>query len=383
MFKDYYKILSVSQQASKAEIKEAYRVASKRWHPDVNPGINTTSKMQDINEAYAILKDEEKRKRYDAEYILFKQKAERQKVKSSDSSWSYDYEVHDENLKNDINSARQYAKDLVDEFLASLKKTSKDAAKGAWDGSKFYIFAAIVLSMIGLVVASLSSCTSDLKKGSSYNNNRSDERSSIYEGVKETDEIKEIDYNESRNSYQVPSSWKSYTIKNRFSISVPPSVELRDEYQYYTRLLKNKGLWVDNDMVIFQQKGLSDNASNNHYCRIMMQYFSGEKGNFQRRNETVYIDSEFKQEILGMVEDEVKPFSLISGPSSKWIDINGTKALEIKYRRNGTDNNTTNCTIYILQNYSEAAKIIVSYREQEQELWMPDLGNVVRTFRWE
>ena len=61
MFKDYYKILGIHRQASAQEIKSAYRAMSIKWHPDKNPNVNVTSIMQDINEAYAILKDEEKR----------------------------------------------------------------------------------------------------------------------------------------------------------------------------------------------------------------------------------------------------------------------------------------------------------------------------------
>lgn len=129
MFKDYYHILGISQYASLSEIREAYRVASKKWHPDLNKGVDTTQMMQDVNEAYAILKDEVKRKRYDAEYVLFRQKKtafdSSSQTQSSDKSWSYDYDITDENLKEDINSARQYAKDLVDEFLASFKENSK------------------------------------------------------------------------------------------------------------------------------------------------------------------------------------------------------------------------------------------------------------------
>ena len=157
MFKDYYQILEITQQASLDEIKQAYRVASKKWHPDVNLGKDTTQMMQDINEAYAILKDETKRKRYDAEYALFNQKKGNCKptVESqrAENAWSYDYEVKDENLKEDIKSARRYAKDLVDEFLSSLKDDSRKAVQGAWEGAKGYVFAAIILFAIGLIVA--------------------------------------------------------------------------------------------------------------------------------------------------------------------------------------------------------------------------------------
>lgn len=73
MFKDYYQILSIAQNATSEEIKKAYKTASMKYHPDRNPGKDTTSMMQDINEAYAILKDDEKRTRYDQEYRNFKQ----------------------------------------------------------------------------------------------------------------------------------------------------------------------------------------------------------------------------------------------------------------------------------------------------------------------
>ena len=69
MLKDYYSILGISFNASDEEIKRAYRALSKRWHPDVNPGLDTTAIMQDINEAYYILKDSAMRVRYDAEYV--------------------------------------------------------------------------------------------------------------------------------------------------------------------------------------------------------------------------------------------------------------------------------------------------------------------------
>lgn len=38
--------------------------------------------------------------------------------------------------------------------------------------------------------------------------------------------------------------------------------------------------------------------------------------------------------------------------------------------------------MYLLQNYDEIAKMIVSYREQEKDLWLPDMDNVIKTFSW-
>ena len=68
MFKDYYKILDIVSDANLEEIKRAYRRLSKKWHPDMNPGKDTTAIMQDINEAYFVLSNPLSRARYDAVY---------------------------------------------------------------------------------------------------------------------------------------------------------------------------------------------------------------------------------------------------------------------------------------------------------------------------
>lgn len=65
-FKDYYKILGVRRDASQEEIKEAYRKLAKKYHPDFNPGNREAEeKFKEINEAYQVLSDPEKRKQYD------------------------------------------------------------------------------------------------------------------------------------------------------------------------------------------------------------------------------------------------------------------------------------------------------------------------------
>ena len=156
MFKDYYEILEISRYATFEEIKSAYRAMSKKWHPDKNPNEDVTPKMQDINEAYAILKDENKRKRYDLEYSVFKEQYKKQtstnstaeKTENKEKTYNYNYNVNDETLKQDINEAREYAKKLVEEFFKSFRNASKQATKGAWDGASSYIIGGIIATFI-------------------------------------------------------------------------------------------------------------------------------------------------------------------------------------------------------------------------------------------
>jgi curved DNA-binding protein len=65
-FKDYYSILGVSKTASSDEIKRAFRKLARQYHPDVNPGDNSAeAKFKEISEAYEVLSDNDKRRKYD------------------------------------------------------------------------------------------------------------------------------------------------------------------------------------------------------------------------------------------------------------------------------------------------------------------------------
>jgi DnaJ-class molecular chaperone len=65
-FRDYYEVLGVPKAATEGAIKTAYRKLARKYHPDVNPGDKSAEeKFKEINEAYEVLSDADKRKRYD------------------------------------------------------------------------------------------------------------------------------------------------------------------------------------------------------------------------------------------------------------------------------------------------------------------------------
>jgi DnaJ-class molecular chaperone len=182
MFKDYYAILEIDVSASQDDIKSAFKKQALRWHPDRNIGKDTTSIMQDINEAKLILLDNEARERYNREYDRFKafqrqkeyekrqqekqreeqrkeQRTEEQKQYQKTTSQSRDFKVEDEILNKWMSNAKKQAVDLAKETIEDLKGMTKEGVKAASEKVGSQIPSLLIMAVIFLIIAlSIKTC---------------------------------------------------------------------------------------------------------------------------------------------------------------------------------------------------------------------------------
>lgn len=174
MFVDYYSLFEISSTSTVEEIKAAFKKQALKWHPDRNPNIDTTEKMQLLNEAKLILLDLQAREKYDYQYIKFKQFEEAKKQSSEqqnrrenakaeepkqqpnrpfERTYTYsDFEVDDEILKRWTTNAKKQAVNLAKQTIEELKGMTKagikEGAKAIGNGFVYQIIFSIIVMII-------------------------------------------------------------------------------------------------------------------------------------------------------------------------------------------------------------------------------------------
>jgi len=149
---DYYAVLNIKPTASKKEIKEAFRKEALKWHPDRNSSPDATERMQLINEAYLILKDDEAKERYDKQYQKFYQAHKQNQHENQKETYKRDYSINDDILNDWIKKAKRQAKEMVMMSLEDLVGISKVATNAAWDKTKYAILIVVVANIVFMLL---------------------------------------------------------------------------------------------------------------------------------------------------------------------------------------------------------------------------------------
>jgi DnaJ-class molecular chaperone len=122
--KNYYAILGISHSANSEEIRSAFKKLAIQWHPDKNLSRDTKSQMQEINEAYLVLKSEN-RKRYDLvyhQYFGISQQPESKVTSEKRTKENLDFETVAEQYRQE---AINYTKKSLSELLELLEVGGK------------------------------------------------------------------------------------------------------------------------------------------------------------------------------------------------------------------------------------------------------------------
>ena len=137
-----YEILEVSEKASKEVIEKAYHVLAKKYHPDLQQEVQkqeAEKKMKQINEAYEILSDEEKRKEYDIrleqerqtqkQQELQKLQRQKEESKSQVEKPIVENELHKEDIRQQTETMKQQntSNQNIQNFQNEMKKAYRQA----------------------------------------------------------------------------------------------------------------------------------------------------------------------------------------------------------------------------------------------------------------
>lgn len=129
-----YEILEVSEKASKEVMEKAYKTLAKKYHPDLQPNKEqkdiASEKMKKINEAYSVLSDDEKRRKYDEKLESDRKRMEARNI-NTDNSTNTNNRVNSNVYYNQANSEwRDELNHLTEEERKNIiKKIEKDAKK--------------------------------------------------------------------------------------------------------------------------------------------------------------------------------------------------------------------------------------------------------------
>ena len=131
---NYYEVLEVSEKASKEVIEKAYKALAKKYHPDLNPDNKKEAelKMKELNEAYEVLIDDDKRANFDSVLAKKREIEKRIEAYSKNSSENSNVENNNTSINNDhnvISYSNSYYTDQDDNFFVNTRNMDNKTKK--------------------------------------------------------------------------------------------------------------------------------------------------------------------------------------------------------------------------------------------------------------
>ena len=131
---NYYEVLEVSEKASKEVIEKAYKTLAKKYHPDLNPDNKKEAelKMKELNEAYEVLIDDDKRANFDSVLAKKREIERRKETYSKNSSENSNVENNHNTINNDHNViaySNSYYTDQDDNFFVNTRNMDDKTKK--------------------------------------------------------------------------------------------------------------------------------------------------------------------------------------------------------------------------------------------------------------
>ncbi|MCK9414888.1 MAG: hypothetical protein M0Q53_21520 [Prolixibacteraceae bacterium] len=238
------------------------------------------------------------------------------------------------------------------------------------------------LCIIGFSIFFMITCVQNaINRKERMDDNREKYMADSYDNMTSSDELPTL------SIFTPPDSWDNYNIADAFTISVPPTMELRRNDDQYTEKVKDVnwyGYKINTNIVVFQQKGLAkeDKEAYNTYCRVMIDLHKGSKGDFVKATNFEELSVEDVKTFQDLAKQSAAPFKIIDSPKVRYVDIGSVYGVQVEYLREGQMSKNTHVAMYYLFNYDEYANITVSYSQKDALKWKADLSNVIKTFKW-
>jgi len=189
-------------------------------------------------------------------------------------------------------------------------------------------------------------------------------------------------------------TYYKYKIKGLGYLHIPDNMELQSgDYKkiaesYTKEYLKKFGLEVDENRLVFQQKGLNTLEKNSFttYARVLLETEFGKAGDFEKLTSKIAAKPEELKEFGDVARTQIEEsFKSIGQKIISWygvsiVTINNRSALKLSYLRQLNSNPYVLVNIYKFQNYDRMYTLTMSYRKEDEKYWKAIYETILNSF---